>query len=480
MGTILSVTALAMVAGPGTAGAVVITPTTTADEYNENAAACSLREAIESANTDNDANADGCTQGSGTDIVELRPNTVYNLSIPGTGLNATGDLDITTDDLTIRSTGPGAVIDGNGVTTLERVIEIANLAPPIEVTIREVTIRDGGAELGAVGSDNGGGIAVFGAGQAHTLNLIGSTVSGNRGILGGALATGNTATLNVVNSTISGNQATVDGGAINSEGATVFDNSTITANVANADADFIGNAGGIFVDNGTTSLRNTILAGNRDDGQDATNAPDCDGGVVQSQGYALVGNTANCMFDDLNDTDVVGTTAGLGPLADNGGPTPTHALLAGSRAINRANPGDEPNPCEPVDQRGLARVLGGRCDIGAYELVKCRGLAVNRIGTTAADILLGTGAADGFLLFAGNDRAKGKGGGDRFCGGGGNDRLLGQGGKDILLGQAGRDRLIGGAKRDQLIGGKGADRLVGGKGRDRCKGGPGRDTQKAC
>ena len=55
----------------------------------------------------------------------------------------------------------------------------------------------------------------------------------------------------------------------------------------------------------------------------------------------------------------------LGPLADNGGPTFTHALPAGSPTINAGEPGFTPPP--DFDQRGVQRVLFGRVDIGAYE-----------------------------------------------------------------------------------------------------------------
>ena len=53
----------------------------------------------------------------------------------------------------------------------------------------------------------------------------------------------------------------------------------------------------------------------------------------------------------------------LGPLADSGGPTRTHALLAGSPAIAAASAQD----CPPTDQRGVSRSQGGACDIGSYE-----------------------------------------------------------------------------------------------------------------
>ena len=61
-------------------------------------------------------------------------------------------------------------------------------------------------------------------------------------------------------------------------------------------------------------------------------------------------------------TDLASTPAGIAEsLANNGGPTQTHALLAGSAAINAANP----QLCSPTDQRGAPRV--GTCDIGAFE-----------------------------------------------------------------------------------------------------------------
>src|SRR5205814_2005 len=60
--------------------------------------------------------------------------------------------------------------------------------------------------------------------------------------------------------------------------------------------------------------------------------------------------------------------ANLGPLADNGGPTLTHALLLGSAAIDA---GDDAvcaaDPVSGVDQRGVIRPQGAHCDIGAYE-----------------------------------------------------------------------------------------------------------------
>ena len=69
-----------------------------------------------------------------------------------------------------------------------------------------------------------------------------------------------------------------------------------------------------------------------------------------------------------------GMDPALGPLADNGGPTPTHALSAASPAVNAGNPnvlGSGGASCAATDQRGIDRPSGLRCDIGAFELARC-------------------------------------------------------------------------------------------------------------
>ena len=66
---------------------------------------------------------------------------------------------------------------------------------------------------------------------------------------------------------------------------------------------------------------------------------------------------------DASDQDVGANGAGLGVLADNGGPTLTHLLEAGSPAIDAANGA----VCPATDQRGVARPQGAGCDVGAVE-----------------------------------------------------------------------------------------------------------------
>jgi Ca2+-binding RTX toxin-like protein len=134
-------------------------------------------------------------------------------------------------------------------------------------------------------------------------------------------------------------------------------------------------------------------------------------------------------------------------LLDNGGSTLTRAVRKTSPAINKGA------GCPARDQRGVRRSIGGRCDIGAWELARCRGVVINRIGTSGSDRIEGTETADG---------------------------ILGLGGADLLLGLDGNDGLCGGAGGDRLEGGPLNDRLDGGSGRDTCLAGGGRNSVVRC
>jgi RTX calcium-binding nonapeptide repeat (4 copies) len=336
------------------------------------------------------------------------------------------------------------------------------------------------------------------------LNITNSTVSGNEagGIIGGVGA-GTTAVVNLTNSTVSGNKAGQSGGGLYAQNDATINvlNSTITNNTADSDNTGDGNGGGAFqTDTAAINLKNTILAGNTV-GTGST-GPDCFG-TITSQGFNILGTNAGCTFG-AQGSDKVNTNPMLGPLADNGGPTLTHALLAGSPAIDAAGPG-----APATDQRGLPRDAAP--DIGAYEVVTCAGVVVNRVGTDGNDILIGTPGPDGILGFAGNDiiksgndndaicagpgkdrvragnsakggfdRVLGEGGADRLFGQGGRDRLRGGGGKDRIKAGSGRDRLAGQNGKDELRGQGGADKLNGGPGKDLCNGGAGKDKAAKC
>jgi hypothetical protein len=83
----------------------------------------------------------------------------------------------------------------------------------------------------------------------------------------------------------------------------------------------------------------------------------------------LIQSTLGCTLTGTLTHNITGGNPQLGPLQNNGGPTPTRALLPNSPAINAGSP--EPQngsfPCAPRDQRGVVRPAGGQCDIGAYE-----------------------------------------------------------------------------------------------------------------
>ena len=168
-----------------------------------------------------------------------------------------------------------------------------------------------------------------------------------------------------------GGGAGIGGGLFNYQGAVSVVNTTIAGNTARGGAagnsDYWPNSpaengrgvgGGIFNLSGTFSLSNTIILSNVAD----VNS-DC--GVVGGDtnattgAYNLIRPAGGC---PTGQSDVVTTRAELGPLTDNGGPSPTHALVANSPARNAA----DITQCPYTDQRGFRRP-GPRCDIGAFE-----------------------------------------------------------------------------------------------------------------
>lgn len=123
------------------------------------------------------------------------------------------------------------------------------------------------------------------------------------------------------------------------------------------------------------TLDHTIVAGNVGVLNSMPVARDDIRGTV-SASFSLIGDKTTATIND-NGGNMIGTGASpinpmLGPLADNDGSTMTHALLAGSPAIDA---GDSAALAGAVgvpsfDQRGVAfsRVVNGRIDIGAFEL----------------------------------------------------------------------------------------------------------------
>jgi CSLREA domain-containing protein/uncharacterized repeat protein (TIGR02543 family) len=309
---------------------------------------CTLRAAIMEANA-----------LPGADTITLPPGT-YTLTIPGAGEDAaaTGDLDIT-GDLTIN--GAGALFTTINGNSIDRVFDVLAGA----VTISGLTVRGGWifSEGGGVKNDGaltlssvtvsgnvvqtsglGGGIINHG-----TLTLVDCTVSGNlTGGAGGGIA--NTGVLTVINSTVSGNTGSSTGGIFNLGGDVTLTNSTVSGN-SGAAGSGIRNYPGV----GTVKLKNTIVA-------NSTFGANCDG-TVTSLGHNLSSDNSCSLTAP---TDLPNTPPQLGALANNGGPTETHALLPGSPAIDAV---PLASCTVSTDQRGVLRPQGAACDIGAFEAI---------------------------------------------------------------------------------------------------------------
>jgi hypothetical protein len=222
----------------------------------------------------------------------------------------------------------------------------------------------------------GGGLMIGQA--ASNVTIDSTTISQNSSIVGGGLYVNSYTETRLTNTTISGNQALDDGGGLylNAFGSVGLANVTVAENTADSDADNSGNGGGIFVevdgtDQGSLRLRNTIVAGNFDVSPNPLIllTPDCDGPLI-SETFNLVGYV-NSLCEILGDAtgNEIGVSAELEPLADNGGPTPTHALGFTSPAVDGGNDTgclDFAGTAIGVDQRLYSRP--DRCDMGAFEL----------------------------------------------------------------------------------------------------------------
>jgi predicted outer membrane repeat protein len=307
-----------------------------------------------------------------------------NLSFYGAGMNATildgGGLNpviyseatttLTITDLTIRNGNAiphyngygGGISNWGGALTLSRVKLTGNLAKygggiysTGALTMTDCVVSANNANFDT--SSSGGGL--FLSADAVAVNLINVTISGNTatGYSGGIHYNQGSGGLNLTNVTISGNTAKYNGAISTNSGNLNLLNSTIATNHFSSG----GSNGGIGT-YGTINFKNTILAGN-----DGTNCFIGSGGSLVSQGYNL-DSGSSCTLNssgDLHNTDPV-----LGPLADNGGPTQTHALLLAS-VLHARSPAIDTGTnsgCPATDARGVARPQGTHCDMGAYEV----------------------------------------------------------------------------------------------------------------
>jgi hypothetical protein len=211
-----------------------------------------------------------------------------------------------------------------------------------------------------------GGVMVFGP----PVGIVDSTVSNNLAAAGpnvegdgGGIYVANKGRLNVINSTVANNGAYTSGGGIFADagGHAAINFSTIVGNRADSDGKFGGTTGGVHLRTtgvavpATARVANSIVALNVETGGLGA---DCGGIGFLGTGVNLISTITQGTCSDA--TPIVAANPLLGPLRDNGGPTRTIALLAGSPAIGAADAGKTP----ARDQRGVKRTDP---DLGAYE-----------------------------------------------------------------------------------------------------------------
>jgi hypothetical protein len=397
--------ALLLALGQGVVTAATI-GVTTIDPGIASDGQCSLIEAIVNANNDA-ATFPDCAKGNGSDTIILPANANVTLSaIDNNDLGATG-LPVITSIVTIE--GNGATIARQGSAPAFRLMAVGNSG---ELTLQRVTLSGGSSSGSGGGISNAGGLTVenstisgntandgggiynsgaLGIGSGF-LSINNSTISGNTANDGGgiynsgALGIGS-GFLSINNSTISGNTANNGGGIFNFSsqylaGWVTITNSTISGNSANRAGGLFNSSACDFYCGGYLNLYNSLIAGNQ-----SPLAPELENFAavrnVLANNFNLFGTDGNAGVTGFTPgpTDIVpalgfSTAQILGPLKNNGGPTHTHGLLAGSPAIDAGNPRGCRNDSGELlltDQRGYLRRFDGNddgklnCDIGAVE-----------------------------------------------------------------------------------------------------------------
>ena len=357
------------------------------------ALSCTLRTAVQEANA-----------LPGTDTVVL-PESLIALKVGGTfeDAAATGDLDLTDH---VKVVGHGArrtTIDGGD---LDRIFEVA---PGVTASVANLTAKNGKPppdHMNALKDAEGGGAilnwgtltvtgaalvenetvpesgwaefapdggAIMSGGQkktgdhgtavAATLRVERSTIAGNVSAGGGGGIAARGGPVTITNSTISGNhrsgcgeacQEAYGGGLLSRGSAVRLINSTVAQNTTRTEFNGPSDGLDVAVFNARGSLKNSVVARKSGEGRSCL-------GDIDSEGHNIE-HDDSCGLDPTK-RDKPNTDPQLGALADNGGPTETHAPAAPGPAIDE---GDNA-ACPAVDQRGAARPAGTACDIGAVE-----------------------------------------------------------------------------------------------------------------
>ena len=323
----------------------------------------------------------------------------FGLTLPGTITLTSTTLTIDRD-LSVEGPGADKLTVARSAAVQTPLFSVFVVGVGVTSTISGVTISNGNSPLANEGVGEGGGIfnlgvltlshsvvsgnaAYHGGGISNrsTMLITHSLVANNSAGLGGGGGIFNTGTLTLAQSTVSGNASqgggggVFDGGLVGTDVAIVH--STVTGNSANS-------GGGIEVfDHASARIRGSVIAGNSvtavhtADPNSGGEGPDVfaeTAGPVAAS-YSLIGNpSGHSLTATPENGNLVGTVDApldpkLGPLALNApGATATHALLAGSPAIDAGVCTDLQGNTVTDDQRGVPRPQGPTCDMGAYEL----------------------------------------------------------------------------------------------------------------
>lgn len=315
---------------------------------------CTLREVINTTNAH-----------SGADTITFDiPNGTGCSSANVCSITLTNYLQVVQGDLTIDGSANSAhiTIDGNHKQ------QLLHLAPAITVSIQDMTLANGGCTecLGAAIQN------------ASTLTVSNSTFYGNstNGLGKGGAIESSGVTLKIINSTFYNNSAVTGayGGAVFSGGPLFVYNSTFYGNSATG----AGHGGAIYTGS-TATLYNSIIANSSGGGGD------CYLGAG-----TLTADAHNIDSDGGCDSATTKTTAeiALGALADNGGHTQTMEPDTKSAAIDAGDDtvcDDNPGP-NSLDQRGVTRPQGTKCDVGAVERVIGYVTVIKHVATSKTDV----------------------------------------------------------------------------------------------
>lgn len=269
-------------------------------------------------------------KGPGADRLTLKGNGAYSLMVLLAGIN---------DVITVEGM---SFTEGGNSSTSVRAIYFTSTQNGTDAG----TLNINGCEFY---NHNGAGGSVINTVRGRKLSFNSSTIRNNSGLY--AVYADRTP-IDLINSTVSGNS--VIGSAIYTSGGGVSNiiSSTITGNSS-------GVANTLSSGSALLHIKNSIFSANG--GQNLLPYSD----FIFTDGHNLIDDTTWSEFNNSDASDLKGASfdAKLAPIGNYGGPTSTHALKAGSAAIDAGTSDGVPT----VDQRGAPRVIGAAADIGAFE-----------------------------------------------------------------------------------------------------------------